>query len=180
MLSFREYRDKRLRRKCIDEILAAVDEKGIELTSFPVDIDNEPWTYRRNAARIKLEELKRSRAEYSLDIVSIDILVHMETDRYGREIWDRPRKDQHGRILDRDLRPPVPSNHYFIGYIRNPNYDAEADRLEHRELHDASSDRTPLEQSWYIPQIRVVPQNYLPVYAVITAAWEVGVYDKTG
>jgi len=117
-----------LRKKCVDEIRDTINQRGIALLEFYLTTDRVDghWVdpscefvidhcdhIKYNVARRKLEELKRTRKSYSLDVVVQNVKL-----KYKPDGW-----------LCHDV-PEMPEGHYPIGKTKNPSYGAEL--AEHR------------------------------------------------
>ena len=161
--------ERRLRHECLDEILGAVEKKGIELTYCSISaykVDRNPLV--DNTPRRALEELKTKGARYSLEIRVEVTMIHVEIDKNGNEIPNRPKRDSLGRILDEYGHLPVPADHYLIGYTSNPEFDMEQARFAPDvTVPDHAADRSRVVTMQLVNEVRVVPPLLLPVYLKI-------------
>jgi len=170
MRPFTHTAERKLRRECLDEILAAVEKKGIELTHRSISaykVDRNPLV--DNTPRRILEDLHKEGISYSLEISVEVTMIHVEVDRNGNELPNRPKRDSRGRILDEYGHLPVPADHYRVGYAPNPEFDMEEARFAPHELPpDHAADRSQLATMRLVNDVRVVPPLLLPVYLKIT------------
>ena len=168
MRPFTHTAERKLRRECLDEILEAVEKKGIQFSQCFVSaykVDRNPLV--DNTPRRILEDLHRKGAKYSLEISVEVTMMHIEVDSHGNELPNRPKRDARGRILDEYGHPPVPAGHYRIGYTPNSEFDMESDRFKPKALPPEHADRSHLATIRLVKDVRVVPPLLLPVYLKI-------------
>lgn len=110
-------REKRLQKKCLEEILEAVRREGIELTKHYLTLDKVYSHGIDNRARRFLEYLKAEGIEYTIEVI-------VQSKKKGIII---DSEDESWRLRELYLTPPEGS--FRIGETKNPYYDKEAREL---------------------------------------------------
>lgn len=156
--------DRKLRKECLEELLQTAKQQGIELTTSCISthIEDPEYTGLDNSARKRLEEIKKQKTPYSIEV-------------YVREIRERWVVNRTGyRVNTVWVSQETPKNSFKIGSAINKDYDiqlqeydAEITELENKgiiKLPDTDKEIAELREKY--------AQNHNEWEETPMSAWE--------